>query len=331
MAATLNAILRQSLLIPSPAMTEEQLPDQRGKVHMITGGYSGIGYELAKMLYARNATVFLAGRDVTKAKRAIQQIQAEQKTNTLGKLEYVYLELADLRSIKSSVEDFLCRTDRLDILVNNAGVMVPPLGSCTKQGHELQMGVNCLGPFLLTQLLLPILGKSAANSPAGSVRIIWTGSVATELGRLTELFSDEGKPATAIDDQAQNYVLSKSANVLLAAEAARRYGESNGLVSVAVNPGNLNTRLQRHMTWWQYTVARLLLFPAFLGAYTQLYAGWSDDISVANNNGSYIWPWGRIGCLQKDLEEAVRPGPEERPSLAAKFWSWCDESVSEYM
>lgn len=331
MAATMSAILCQSLLIPGPAMTGEQLPDQRGKVHMITGGYSGIGYELAKMLYARNATVFIAGRDVYKAKRAIQQIQAEQKTKTLGKLEYVYLELADLQTIKSSVEDFLSRTDRLDVLVNNAGVMVPPAGSCTKQGHELQMGVNCLGPFLLTQLLLPILGKCAASSPANSVRIIWTGSVATELGRLFELFSDEGKPAMVIDDQAQNYVSSKIGNVFLAAETARRYGESTGLVSVAVNPGNLNTGLQRNMTWWQYAVARLLLYPAFLGAYSQLYAGWSYDISVAKNNGSYIWPWGRIGYLRKDLEEAVRPGPEGKFSLAAKFWSWCNETVSAYL
>ncbi|KAF7188130.1 Short-chain dehydrogenase/reductase [Pseudocercospora fuligena] len=330
MAATLSAILRQSLLIPGPAMTEEQLPDQRGKVHMITGGYSGIGYELAKMLYDRNATVFLAGRDISKAKRAIQQIRAEQKTKTLGKLHYVYLDLADLHTIKSSVEDFLCRTDRLDVLVNNAGVMVPPAGSCTKQGHELQMGVNCLGPFLLAQLLLPILSRCAASSPAGSVRIIWTGSVATELGRLAKLFSDEGKPAMIMDDQAQNYVLSKIGNIFLAAETARRYGESTGLVSVAVNPGNLDTRLQRNMTWWQYGVARLLLFPAFLGAYTQLYAGWSDDITIANNNGSYIWPWGRVGYLRKDLEEAVRPGSDGGSSLAAKFWSWCNETVSDY-
>ncbi|EME77537.1 uncharacterized protein MYCFIDRAFT_44992 [Pseudocercospora fijiensis CIRAD86] len=329
----MDAILRQSFLIPGPEMTEEQLPDQHGKVHVITGGYSGIGYELAKMLYARNATVFLAGRDVSKAKPAIQQIQDEQqtKTKTLGKLEFLYLDLADLQSIKSSVEDLACRTDRLDVLVNNAGVMVPPVGSHTRQGHELQMGVNCLGPFLLTQLLLPMLCQTAARAPAGSVRVVWTGSVATELGRSVALFSSEGKPAISMHDQAHNYMLSKIGNILLAAETARRYGESNGLVSVALNPGNLKTSLQRNMVWWQYAIAKLLLFPAVLGAHTQLYAGWSDDISVAKHNGSYIWPWGRIARMRKDLEDAVRPDAEGGSSLAEGFWAWCNEAVKEYM
>ena len=139
------------------------------------GGYAGCGKELSKILYGKNGTVYVAGRSKEKADAAIEEINKAHPSSD-GKLEFLKVDLADLASVKASADDFLNREQRLDVLTNNAGVMIPPVGSKAAQGHELQMGTNVLGPFLFTQLLTPLLQKTAASSPPGSVRVTWAAS-----------------------------------------------------------------------------------------------------------------------------------------------------------
>ncbi|KAK2767882.1 putative short-chain dehydrogenase [Colletotrichum kahawae] len=165
--------VRCSTLSPhKPTLTEENLPDQAGKVFLITGASGGIGKELVKILYLKNAKIWLAARSYSKTQAVINEIKAAHPTST-GEMIFLKLELDDLSTIKASAQEILSRETRLDVLWNNAGVMVPPQGSTTVQGHELQLGINNLGHQLFTQLLTPLLERTSKVAPRDSVRVIW--------------------------------------------------------------------------------------------------------------------------------------------------------------
>jgi NAD(P)-dependent dehydrogenase (short-subunit alcohol dehydrogenase family) len=170
---------------PKPAFTEADIAPQHDRVFIVTGGASGIGLELTKVLYQKGGRVYIAGQSEDKARQAIQEIQtALPPSDSYGSLDFLHLDLADLTSIKGSADAFKANESRLDVLWNNAGVSQPPLGSVSKQGIELQLATNCLGPFLFTHLLLPLLESTAAagaSTSAGSVRVIWTSSQMMEL------------------------------------------------------------------------------------------------------------------------------------------------------
>ncbi|PNS21349.1 hypothetical protein CAC42_1128 [Sphaceloma murrayae] len=318
--------LSQSVRIPAPTLTQENLPDQKGRVHVVTGGYAGVGLELSKILYARNATVFVAGRSPDKGSNAIAKIKSEVPSSE-GSIEFLNLDLADLSTIKASAQDLMSRTDRLDVLTNNAGVMIPPQGSKTQQGYELQMGTNCLGPFLFTQLLMPLLKKTATSSSPGSVRVTWAASVATEMSPKGGVPMTEAGEPDLPNDTRRAYSISKVANIFLATETARRYG-GDGVVSVAWNPGNLNSELQRHMAGPAAMVTKLICYPPVFGAYTELYAACSEDIKL-ENNGAYVVPWGRIGSYRSDIAEGVK-SVEGKKGTAERFWDYCTKETAQF-
>lgn len=326
-------ILSQSAFIANPPFTEKELPDQRGKVHIVTGGYSGVGLELVKILYAANATVYVAGRSADKANKAIEAVKhAHPEGSTGGRVEFLQLDLAHLASIKKSADEFAAREQRLDVLTNNAGVMFPPKGSKSEEGHELQMGTNCLGPFLFTQLLLPLLRKTAASSPPGSVRVTWAASVAIDLlspAHGVDLDEANGGAPKVLSTPQQNYGQSKSGNVLLGTEFARRYRD-DGIVSASWNPGNLYTELYRHTGPVERVVARSMLYPSIKGAYTELYAGWSPDINM-ENSGCLVVPWGRIQTPRAGIEEGIKRKDEGGLGVAEKFWEWCEKEMKAYI
>lgn len=322
------SFIDQGVWIPYPTLTEKNLEDQTGKVFIVTGGYVGVGYELSKILYQRNGTVYVAGRSKEKAEKAISTLQKEVYDSS-GRLEFLQLDLADLPTVPKSAADFMSRESRLDVLVNNAGVMTPPAGSKTSQGLELQLGTNCVGPYLFTKSLLPVLRETARASPPGSVRVTWAASIATEIYAPENgvTFESDGTPRI-YDNQRMNYGASKVGNVFLAAEFARRYRE-DGIVSVAWNPGNLRTELQRHLNFLEKAAVNLICYPAVYGAYTELYAGWSKDISL-KNTGSYVIPWGRIGKLRKDVELGLKRTDEGGTGHAERFWQWCEAEASRF-
>lgn len=123
--------LRSALFPPAPTFTEKDLPSLSGKVIIITGAASGVGYELSKMLYAKGGTVYIAARSEKRCMDAISKIKAEMPKFT-GTLMAMVIDLADLATIKSAVEAFLKQENRLDVLIHNAGIMEPPAGSKTK-------------------------------------------------------------------------------------------------------------------------------------------------------------------------------------------------------
>lgn len=143
--------------------TQADVPDQSGKCFVVTGANTGIGFETSRVRARRGARVLLACRDRSKAEAAMARIKQESPK---ADLEFLPLDLADLDSVQRAA-DLAAEEARIDVLVNNADVLMPPL-TRTKQGFELQFGVNYLGTFALTTLLLPKLSERPAGPSGGN-------------------------------------------------------------------------------------------------------------------------------------------------------------------
>lgn len=287
-----------------------------------------MGKELAKILYSKNARVYVAARSESKAQQAISDIRSEVPNST-GRLVFLNLDLADLNSVKQAAEEFISLESRLDVLFNNAGVMKPPPGSRSVQGYELQIGVNNVGTFLFTKLLTLLLQKTARSEPKCSVRVVWVSSAAADvwsppggvpLDKLEWKHCPQGLPA---------YAISKAGNYLQAVEYAKRHA-ADGIVSVALNPGNLNSDLWRTWPAWAQWLLGFAFYPPKYGAYTELFAGLSPDMKLENKL-DWIVPWGRWTTIRADLVEATKTKTEGGSGVGKAFWEWNEEQVKQFL
>jgi len=197
--------------------TSVDIPDQTGRVALVTGANSGIGRETAEVLASKGATVVRACRNPHRVPG-----------------ETLRLDLADLAAVRAAAAEFAERYDRLDLLINNAGVMIPPY-SRTRDGFELQFGTNHLGHFALTGLLLDRLLATDGS------RVVTVSSNGHRRGviNFADLQSEHGyHPMTA-------YAQSKLANLLFTFELQRRLA-GTGTIAVAAHPGAARTGLTRH-------------------------------------------------------------------------------------
>lgn len=328
--STLSGLYTQ-LYPPKPTLTETNLPDQADKVFIVTGGNNGVGFEVVKILYSKGARVYLAARSEAKAKEAIKNIKSTISSPS-GEIKFLHIDLADLTTIKKAADEFGAQEEKLDVLWNNAGVAAMPVDQRTPQGCEMHMGTNCVGPFLFTKLLLPKLKAAAKTRPKDAVRIIWTSSVATDAN------SPKGGVSIAelsvpSSDPVRNYAASKAGNWLLATEFARKVS-GDGIVSIAQNPGNLKTTIWSTAPTWTRIMMSPTLSPVKYGAYTEIWAGLSTEVTVTDGvNGRYVIPWGRFFVVKrKDILEALKPKEEggEYSGRAGDFWTWCDEQTMKF-
>ncbi|KAL2831124.1 NAD(P)-binding protein [Aspergillus cavernicola] len=315
---------------PAPSFIEQHIPDLTGKVAIVTGATSGVGLEAAAILYSKNATVYIAARSADKADKAIAAIKRSAEcSGSRGRLVFLSLDLSDLTSIKASAENFLQSEDRLDILIHNAGVMTPPPGSKTKLGHDLEMGTNCLGPFIFNESLLPLLKNTATSSPSGSVRVVWVASIiAVSVAKGGIIFDEQTGAPKVLRDPMENYMESKVGNVFLANEMAKRAGK-DGILNLSVHPGLMRTELQRHRSPIMGAFMGLVFKPPRYGAYTELFAALSPQVT-SKRNGSYIIPWGRFGPIPDHLEKGMRSTSDGGTGLAERFWTWCEKETAAY-
>ena len=316
---------------PSPILTEKNLPSQEGKVFIVTGGASGICYELVSILYHAGAKVYLAGRSEPNARRAFASIRAAGPADfSPGEIRFLPLDLADLNSVKAAAASVRGRESRLDVLWNNAAVSLPPAGSVSVQGHELQLATNCLGPWLLAQQLLPLLRLTASLEPPGAGRVVWSSSIVVDLSAPPNGGDFAASNAqSSLNDRQANYAFSKTGNWFLAAELARAEG-SHGILSVTQNPGNLWTDLTRHERWMAW-LARPLLYPARMGVYTELWAGLAPELGM-EANGGYVVPWGRLHPAPRpDLVEALKSRDDGGTGRAEEFRRWCEQRTEAFM
>jgi NAD(P)-dependent dehydrogenase (short-subunit alcohol dehydrogenase family) len=212
--------------------TTANIPDQHGRVALVTGANTGIGLQTAQELGQRGATVVLACRSLEKASTAAARILATAPGAGIATLR---LDLASLDSVRAAAGEFHDRYPRLDLLINNAGLMIPPYRR-TVDGFESQFGINHLGHFALTGLLLDRLIAPPA------ARIVTVSSHAHRRGRINfaDLQSEGGyRPFPA-------YAQSKLANLMFTYELQRRLAEAGAeTIAVAAHPGNAYTDLVR--------------------------------------------------------------------------------------
>ncbi|KAK7426292.1 short-chain alcohol dehydrogenase [Neonectria magnoliae] len=177
-----------------------------------------------------------------------------------------------------------------------------PEGSKTQQGHDLQIGTNCLGGYLLSQQLEDVLINTVG---------------------LVEKDSNEPKLEKG---PFENYMMTKGGNVLLAHETSTRLG-SHGVLSVSVNPGLMKTELQRHMPKPASFVMGLLFKSAKFGAYSELFGLSSPEITF-EKNGTYIIPWGR---LPEDFKTGLKKADQGGTGTSVRFVDWCERETKTYM
>ncbi|GCB25846.1 WW domain-containing oxidoreductase [Aspergillus awamori] len=208
-----------------------------GKVIVITGTSSGLGVETARALSLTGAKLLLTARDLNKAKTALGGIFEP------GRVELVEMDNSSLSSVRAAAEVILQKSNgQVNILINNAGIMALPKLEYTKDGFEMQFGVNHLSHFLLFELLKPALLASA--SPAFSSRVVNVSSSAHHVASINE--SGNYNFEKGGYNEWVSYGQSKTANIYMANEIERRYG-SRGLHATSVHPGGIATGLMQHV------------------------------------------------------------------------------------
>ncbi|EIN09257.1 NAD(P)-binding protein [Punctularia strigosozonata HHB-11173 SS5] len=296
---------------PAPTWTVKDVPELKGKVIVVTGGNSGIGLEVAKVLASRDAKVYITSRDIAKGEAAL----ADVKRDTGREAYLLQLDLSDLDSVEVFVAEYLRMESRLDILYNSAGVMIPPIDALSKQGYDLQFATNVLGHYYLTKLLLPLLITSARTSLDGIVRVITVSSGAHHGHDISYETLRDG-PARRKMSPSYLYAQSKFADVVFAKELATRYGD-RGVVSISLNPGNIKTPLQRQITGFIKSTVDWMLHPVVPnGIVTHLWAGTAPE--TAQYNGLYCIPWARLGKPRRDTQD---------PQVGQQLWQWLDDQV----
>jgi len=254
--------------------TAEDIPDQTGRIAVVTGATGGIGYETARVLAEHGATVVLAARDDQRLEAAADRL----RTSTPGAAVTTQrVDLASLTDIRAAVDEL---PDRIDLLVNNAGVMQPSY-ALTEDGFELQLGINHLGHFALTGLML---GRLLA---APNARIVTVSSNGHRIGRI---HFDDLQSARRYR-RLRAYAQSKLANLLFAFELQHRLAAADApTISVAAHPGNANTELERHLRFAMRGMAKLVPHQSVADGVLPLLRAATDP---AVQGGEYYGPDGR--------------------------------------
>lgn len=216
--------------------TDADVPDQTGRVAIVTGSNTGLGYETARVLAARGAKVVLAVRDTDKGNAAAARIVG---ISPRADVKVQPLEFSSLQSIRTSAEELKSAYPRIDLLINNAGVMYPSPRQTTKDGFELQFGTNHLGHFALTGLLLENL------LPVEGSRVVTVSSVGHRI-RAAIHFDDLQWESRY--DRVEAYGQSKLSNLLFTYELQRRLAAKvEPTIALAAHPGFSDTDLTRHL------------------------------------------------------------------------------------
>lgn len=296
------------------------MPDLGGRVAVVTGANSGLGFHTTAALASKGAHVVMACRNPAKTEAAMADIRRRHPN---ASLEHIFLDLADQSSVAAFAETFRAAHKRLDILCNNAGVMFAPRGK-TVDGFEIQFGTNHLGHFALTGRLIDVVLATPQS------RIV---TVASEYARLGNIRLDDLN-ATRRYDRMGAYANVKLANLMTALELQRRL-EAKGAetISVASHPGLSATNLQstgvgmgnpdalaRFGAWTMRYLNKWVSQPAAMGALPSLMAATGPQVK----GGDYYGPdkyWG----LKGHPRHAPKPRRALNRDVAARLWAASEE------
>jgi retinol dehydrogenase 12 len=271
---------------------------EAGRTFLVTGANTGIGRATASALARRGARVYVASRSAAKGTEAVAGIKAASGSDSVW---FLPLDLADLSSVRAGADAFLARGEPLHVLVNNAGVA--GRRGLTRQGFELMFGVNHLGHFALTLLLL---GRLTESAPA---RVVTVASDAHYSARGID-FAALRRPARGITGL-REYAVSKLCNVLFSAELARRTA-GTGVTTYALHPGVVASDIWRRVPWPVRPLVTRRMLSVDEGAATSLYCATAPE--VAQDSGLFY-----DKCAQRS------PSPVATPELAAELWKRSEE------
>ncbi|KAI0048695.1 NAD-P-binding protein [Auriscalpium vulgare] len=313
---------------------QHDIPDLSGKVAIVTGANSGIGYHTALQLAAHGARVYLACRTPVKAHAAIETAEAAVPAlKGSGRLAFLALDLASLRSCRRAAEDFVEKEGRLDILVNNAGRLSDEY-LLTEDGIEQSVSVNHVGMSVFTHGLLGLL-KKTAKQPDSDVRIVVVSSgayrwamKAPKFASLEDFNDFQGKEGS--DDwwpKFTRYGTSKLMNLLWVPELQRRLDAENVPITVmALHPGTVSTDgLKAYSPWWLNVWISLTAITPTEGAHTTLFAATSKTVLAerAKFKGAYLEPFGRV-------VQPVRREVADR-ALATTLWETTEKIAADVL
>jgi NAD(P)-dependent dehydrogenase (short-subunit alcohol dehydrogenase family) len=297
--------------------TADDIPDQAGKIVVITGANSGLGFEATWALLRKGAHVVMACRDIDRGRQAAAQLAGDAADGgpaAAGRADVLQLDLADLASVRAFAETFGRQYPRLDILLNNAGVMAIPYRT-TAQGFEMQFGTNHLGHFALTGLLLP------AILAAPKARVVTVSSLRHRPGHIdfTDLqLHNHYTPYKAYDQ-------AKLANLLFAYELQRRFTAHGArAISLAAHPGYSATNLQgvgprmsgsALQAWAMRLANRFVAQSAAMGALPELFAATAPGVQ----GGEYYGPDG-YGEIRGYPRLAASNAESHDPEVARRLW-----------
>ncbi|MFC7081723.1 oxidoreductase [Halorussus caseinilyticus] len=301
------------------------MPEMDDRTVVVTGANSGLGYEATRAFARKGAHVVMACRSDERGEDAKRRIRNEEtRGGHRGSLEVAELDLADLDSVRSFADEFRETHDELHVLCNNAGVMAIPRRE-TADGFEMQFGVNHLGHFALTGLLLEPLRETP-----GETRVVTQSSGVHERGDID--FADLQHEQSY--DEWEAYAQSKLANVLFAYELQRRLDAASadaGVASVACHPGYAATNLQRRgpemrgstvRLWAMKAANALLAQSAEDGALPMLYAATAPEIE----GGEYVGPGGLLNMRGSPAVQQSSDSSYDR-ARAERLWSVSEEST----
>jgi NAD(P)-dependent dehydrogenase (short-subunit alcohol dehydrogenase family) len=287
------------------------IPDLKGKIAVVTGANSGLGYQASLALARKGAMVILAVRNREKGQVAFDRIKSEIPE---AELVVMKLDLANIESIKHFADTFLEEFERLDILINNAGLMAVPLLRTT-QGFEMQFGTNHIGHFALTALLIDIIDRTPAS------RIVNVSSIAYKMGRIN--FDDLNWNKSYSKWAA--YGQSKLANLLFTIELDRRLRLAEKHIIVAsAHPGWASTNLQTKAAEIEGAKFKRSMINVFnklfgqsprMGALPLLYAATSYSVE----SSMFYGPNGIFGLHGYPVEIKTDPKRVD-PKVALKLW-----------
>lgn len=316
-------------------INEGNLPSQAGKVFIVTGGSSGIGYELTRILYGAGAKIYIMTKSKVEADQAMSSIEAfyRDKDSQNGSMEFIYVDLADLVTVRTAGQAFLDREGqdgRLDVLFNNAGTAARAHAPPSKQGHEYHFSINVLGGFLLSRLLAPFLSRTARKSPTGCIRVIWPASIMVDAAPKSGIRHSFLKDTTTVKDPNELYASSKVANWFAATEFARR--QPQGVVHIAGNPGTCATNIWSDFSTLFYLSIRILLRNPVHGAETYMFMAFSDEVTLDGAAaGRYAINDGRWHPGQReDLLLALHKTEDGGSGRSNEFFTWCEERTDEF-
>lgn len=273
-------------------MSTDPTQDLVGRTVLVTGATSGIGRDTARALARRGAHVILACRSGERARGLADEITSGPGGGTA---DHVVVDLADLDSVRAAAEHVVDRASPVDVLVNNAGVA--GVRGATAQGFELTFGVNHLGPFLLTTLLIDSLGDHAPG------RVVTVASKAHAGAR--RIGFDALRRPTPTRTGLAEYQVSKLCNVLFTRELARR---SPTVDAYAVHPGLIASDIWRPLPWPIRPLALRLMDSTDDGAAAVVHAV-TAPTSALGPRGGYL-----------DRTTPTEPGPAVSDDLAAELW-----------